>query len=190
MKSILKYTEFLNEMWDAIPDINVINRIPSGDENMTYEFEIDGAMYKVFIMVRRWEDNTVTLEIHFSSKAKITDTEYSDSLTGRNNMQDVMGSVWWAVKEWAKERSKGGDLSSIIVVAKSESQGDERRSKIYANFIAKKAQEAGMIITKTTDISDIYNDLMQSLRDSSAIVTKYSIERFPLDRLKSTSNIF
>jgi hypothetical protein len=47
-----------------------------------------------------------------------------------------------------------------------------------------------MIITKTTDISDIYNDLMQSLRDSSAIVTKYSIERFPLDRLKSTSNIF
>jgi hypothetical protein len=71
------------------------------------------------------------------------------------------------------------------VVAKSESQGDERRSKIYANFIAKKAQEAGMIITKTVDISDVYNNLMQSLRDSSAIVTKYSIERFPLDRLKS-----
>lgn len=97
-------------------------------------------------------------------------------------MQDVMGSVWWAVKEWAKERSKGGDLASIIVVAKSESQGDERRSKIYANFIAKKAQEVGMIITKTTDI---YNDLMQGLRDSSAIVTKYSIDSFLLDKLKT-----
>ena len=59
-------------MWDTIPDINVINRIPAGDENMTYEFEIDGAIYKVFIMVRRWEDNTVTLEIHFASKSKIT----------------------------------------------------------------------------------------------------------------------
>ena len=185
MKSILKYTEFLNEMWDTIPDIKVINKIPARDEDITYEFEIDGAIYKVFIMVRRWEDNTATLEIHFSSKSKITDTEYSDSLTGRNNMQDVMGSVWWAVKEWAKERSKGGDLTSIIVVAKSESQGDERRSKIYANFIAKKAQEAGMIITKTTNITDIYNDTMQGLTNSSAIVTKYSIERFPLDTLKS-----
>jgi hypothetical protein len=54
MKNILRYTKFINEMWDTIPDINVINRIPSGDENMTYEFEIDGAIYKVFIMVRRW----------------------------------------------------------------------------------------------------------------------------------------
>lgn len=134
------------------------------------------------ILVRRREDNAVALEIHFQSKSKITDTEYSDSLTGKNNMQDVMGSVWWAVKEWAKERSKGGDLASIIVVAKSESQGDERRSKIYANFIAKKAQEVGMIITKTTDI---YNDLMQGLRDSSAIVTKYSIDSFLLDKLKT-----
>ena len=185
MKKLLRYSRFLNEMWDTIPDIKVINKIPARDEDITYEFEIDGAIYKVFIMVRRWEDNTATLEIHFSSKSEITDTEYSDSLTGRNNMQDVMGSVWWAVKEWAKERSKGGYLKSIIVIAKSESQGDERRSRIYANFIAKKAQEAGMIITKTTDISDIYNDLMQSLRDSSAIVTKYSINRFPLDTLKS-----
>ena len=108
MKSILKYTEFLNEMWDTIPDIKVINKIPARDEDITYEFEIDGAIYKVFIMVRRWEDNTATLEIHFSSKSKITDTEYSDSLTGRNNMQDVMGSVWWAVKEWAKERRPKG----------------------------------------------------------------------------------
>ncbi len=188
MKNILQYTKFINEMWDTILDINVINRIPARDEDITYEFEIDGAIYKVFIMVRRWEDNTVTLEIHFSSKANPSDTEYSDSLTGRNNMQDVMGSVWWAVKEWAKERSKGGDLTSIIVVAKSESQGDERRSRIYANFIAKKAKEAGMIITKTTDITDMYNELGLSI--SSAIVTKYSVDRFPLDRLKSTSNIF
>lgn len=185
MIKLLRYSRFLNEMWDTIPDIKVINRIPERDEDITYEFEIDGAIYKVFILVRRWEDNSVTLEIHFQSKSKITDTEYSDSLTGKNNMQDVMGSVWWAVKEWAKERSKGGDLASIIVVAKSESQGDERRSKIYANFIAKKAQEVGMIITKTTDISDIYNNLMQSLSDSSAIVTKYSIKRFPLNKLKT-----
>ncbi len=185
MKNILQYSKFINEMWDTIPDINVINRISARDEDMTYEFEIDGAIYKVFIMVRRWEDNTVTLEIHFSSKAEITDTEYSDALTGRNNMQDVMGSVWWAVKEWAKERSKGGYLKSIIVIAKSETQGDERRSKIYANFIAKKAQEAGMTITKTTDITDIYNDALEGLMDSNAIVTKYSVDRFPLDRLKS-----
>jgi len=185
MKNILQYRKFINEMWDTIPDINVINRIPARDEDMTYEFEIDGAIYKVFIMVRRWEDNTVTLEIHFSSKAEITDTEYSDSLTGRNNMQDVMGSVWWAVKEWSKERSKGGNLISIIVVAKSESEGDERRSKIYAHFIAKKAKEAGMTITKTTDITDIYNDVLQGLTNSSAIVTKYSVDRFPLDRLKT-----
>lgn len=75
MKNILRYSRFLNEMWDTIPDINVINRIPARDEDMIYEFEIDGAIYKVFIMVRRWEDNTVSLEIHFSSKSKITDTE-------------------------------------------------------------------------------------------------------------------
>jgi hypothetical protein len=125
MENILRYQQFLNEMWDTIPDIKVINKIPARDEDMTYEFEIDGDVYKVFILVRRWEDNTVTLEIHFSSKADPSDTEYSDSLTGRNNMQDVMGSVWWAVKEWAKERSKGGNLISIIVVAKSESLGDE-----------------------------------------------------------------
>ena len=51
MKKLLRYSRFLNEMWDTIPDINVINRIPAGDEDMTYEFEIDGAIYKVFIMV-------------------------------------------------------------------------------------------------------------------------------------------
>lgn len=185
MKKLLRYSRFLNEMWDTTPDIKVINRIPARDEDMTYEFEIDGFMYQVFILVRRREDNAVALEIHFQSKSKITDTEYSDSLTGKNNMQDVMGSVWWAVKEWAKERSKGGNLISLIVGAKSESKNDNRRSRIYANFIAKKAQEVGMIITKTTDISDIYNNLMQSLRDSSAIVTKYSINRFPLDKLKT-----
>lgn len=102
MKKLLRYSRFLNEMWDTTPDIKVINRIPARDEDMTYEFEIDGFMYQVFILVRRREDNAVALEIHFQSKSKITDTEYSDSLTGKNNMQDVMGSVWWAVKEWAK----------------------------------------------------------------------------------------
>jgi hypothetical protein len=185
MKKIFRYSQFINEMWDTIPDLRVIKRIPARDEDMTYEFEIDGAIYKVFIMVRRWEDNTVTLEIHFSSKSEITDTEYSDALTGRNNMQDVMGSVWWAVKEWAKERSKGGNLRSIIVVAKSETLGDDRRSRIYNHFIMKKAQDAGMIITKTTDITDIYNDAMQGLTNSNAIVTKYSVDNFPIDRLKS-----
>ena len=187
MRSILKYCQFINEMWETIPDIKVINRIPARDEDMTYEFEIDGFIYKVFILVRRWEDNAVTLEIHFSSKSKITDTEYSDSLTGRNNMQDVMGSVWWAVKEWSKERSKGGDLRSIIVVAKSESIGDDRRSRIYGHFIMKKAQEAGMIVTKTTDITDLYDKMVHGLRDpnSHAIVTKYSIDNFPLDTLKT-----
>ena len=185
MENILRYQQFLNEMWDTIPDIKVVNRIPARDEDMTYEFEIDGAPYKVFILVRRWEDNTVTLEIHFSSKADPSDTEYSDKLTGRNNMQDVMGSVWWAVKEWAKERSKGGNLISIIVVAKSESPGDDRRSRIYNHFIMKKAQESGMIITKSTDITDIYHDTLQGLMDFNAIVTKYSVDKFPIDRLKS-----
>ena len=185
MKNILRYSRFLNEMWDTIPDINVINRIPAGDEDMTYEFEIDGAIYKVFIMVRRWEDNTVTLEIHFSSKSKITDTEYSDSLTGRNNMQDVMGSVWWAVKEWAKERSKGGNLISLIVGAKSESNNDNRRSRIYQNFIMKKAQDAGMIIIKITDITELYNTTILMNPDLPSTVTKYSIDNFPLDRLKT-----
>ena len=47
MKNILRYTKFINEMWDTIPDINVINRIPAGDEDITYEFEIDGAISKV-----------------------------------------------------------------------------------------------------------------------------------------------
>jgi hypothetical protein len=185
MRDILKYTEFLNEMWDKIPDINVINRIPARDEDMTYEFEIDGFMYQVFILVRRREDNAVSLEIHFSSKSKSTDSEYSDSLTGRNNMQDVMGSVWWAVKEWAKERSKGGNLISLIVGAKSELKNDNRRSRIYANFIAKKAQEAGMIITKITDITEIYNTTILRNPDLLSTVTKYSIDSFPLDRLKS-----
>jgi len=182
MRDLLNYKEFLNEMWDTIPNIKVINRIPERDEDMTYEFEINGAAYKVFILASRWKDNTVTLEVHFSSKAEITDTEYSDSLTGRNNMQDVMGSVWWAVKEWAKERSKGGNLVSIIVVAKSESLGDDRRSRIYNHFIMKKAQESGMIITKTTDITDIYNDVIPG---TNSIVTRYSVDMFPIDRLKS-----
>ncbi len=187
MSSLLKYRQFLNEMWDTIPDIKVINKIPARDEDITYEFEIDGYPYRVFILVRRWEDNTVTLEIHFSSKAETSEDQYTDDLTGRNNMQDVMGSVWWAVKEWAKERSKGGNLISIIVVAKSESEGDDRRSRIYGHFIMKKAQEAGMIVTKTTDITDTYNNLTQNLRgpNSHAIVTKYSIDNFPIDRLKS-----
>jgi hypothetical protein len=183
MKKILRYSQFINEMWDTIPDLRVIKRIPARDEDMTYEFEIDGDMYMVFILVRRWEDNTVTLEIHFSSKADPSDTKYSDSLTGRNNMQDVMGSVWWAVKEWARERSKGGNLRSIIVVAKSETLGDDRRARIYNHFIMKKAKESGMIITKTTDITDMYNELGLSI--SNAIVTKYSVDNFPLDRLKS-----
>ena len=187
MKSLLKYRQFLNEMWETIPDIKVINKSPARDEDMTYEFEIDGFIYKVFILVRRWEDNAVTLEIHFSSKDQSTDTDFTDKLTGRNNMQDVMGSVWWAVKEWSKERSKGGDLRSIIVVAKSESIGDDRRSRIYGHFIMKKAQEAGMIVTKTTDITDLYDKMVHGLRDpnSHAIVTKYSIDNFPIDRLKS-----
>jgi hypothetical protein len=49
----------------------------------------------------------------------------------------------------------------------------------------KKAQESGMIITKTTDITDIYNDVMQGLTNSNSIVTKYSVDMFPIDRLKS-----
>jgi hypothetical protein len=51
----------------------------------------------------------------------------------------------------------------------------------------KKAQEAGMIVTKTTDITDLYDKMVHGLRDpnSHAIVTKYSIDNFPIDRLKS-----
>ncbi len=86
MRSILKYYQFLNEMWETIPDIKVINRIAERDEDMRYEFEIDGFIYQVFILVRRWEDNTVTLEIHFSSKDQSTDTDFTDKLTGRNNI--------------------------------------------------------------------------------------------------------
>jgi hypothetical protein len=47
----------------------------------------------------------------------------------------------------------------------------------------KKAKESGMIITKTTDITDVYNELGLSI--SNAIVTKYSVDKFPIDRLKS-----
>ena len=47
MKNILQYTKFINEMWDTIPDINVINRISARDEDITYEFEIDGAIYPI-----------------------------------------------------------------------------------------------------------------------------------------------
>ena len=172
-------------MWDKIPDLRVIKRIPEREEDMFYEFEIKGALYKVFILVRRWEDNTVALEIHFMSKAEITDTEYTNALTGRNNMQDVMGGVWWAIKEWAKERSKGGNLRSIIVGSKSEAPGDERRLKIYNHFLMKKAQELGMVITKITDITDGYKETMKGLIDYDAIVTKYSVDLFPIDKLKS-----
>jgi hypothetical protein len=50
----------------------------------------------------------------------------------------------------------------------------------------KKAQEAGIIVTKTSDITEVYN-YFQNIRGSNshAIVTKYSIDNFPVDRLKS-----
>jgi hypothetical protein len=80
-------------MWETIPDIKVINKIPTNDENIIYEFEIGGYLYRIFIYVIRRKNNTVALEIHFSSKAETSEDPYTDDLTGRNNMQDVIGSV-------------------------------------------------------------------------------------------------
>lgn len=191
MKRILKYDNFVNEMWDTNPDIRIVKEEITGEENFNIEFEIDGFLYSVVIIARRREEESqkVSLEIHFS--AKNSSGAFTSDLTGRNNMQKVMGGVWLSIIKWAREVSKGGYLTALIISSKSENKGDDRRAKIYANFIERKAKQIGMIIKGSEDITDLYNELTSAFGGSSieAITYKYLVEDFPIDRLKGLTGI-
>lgn len=178
-------------MWDIDPDIEILKEEIKDEENFYTEFEVDGFEYSVTIIARRREEEPqkFSLEIHFSSKD--AQGTFSSDLTGRNNMQKVMGGVWLIVIKWAKEVCKGGYLTALIVSAKSENKGDDRRSKIYANFIERKAKQAGVIIKGTEDITDLYNELTSAFGGDTieAVTYKYLVDDFPIDRLKGLTGI-
>lgn len=187
MENILRYQQFLNEMWDTNVSINPIRKDFREDETATYEFILDGSSYQVFIVCRRYDDSPedFQLELHFSSK-KEGSNEFTNELTGKNNMQKVMAGVWKSIIQWSKDVCKGGYLVSLIISAKSEIKGDSRRSRIYSDFIARKAAEFGMKIKGSEDISDVYNELASSFGGwTESITTKYFVDKFPIDRLKS-----
>lgn len=178
-------------MWDTNPDIKILKEEVKDEENFYAEFEVDGFAYSVTIIARRSEEEPqkVSLEIHFNSKD--SQGAFTSDLTGRNNMQKVMGGVWLIIIKWAKEVSKGGYLATLIIAAKSENQGDDRRAKIYANIISRKAAQIGMIIRGSEDISDLYNQMAAAFGDNPipSITYKYYIDDFPIDRLKSLTVI-
>lgn len=189
MKTISTYSQWLFEMWDSTPDVKLLKKIPEGgesDEDTTYEIDIDGNPYQVVILVRRPEEdeNNVYLELHFNAKDS-SGGKYTDALTGRNNMQKVLGGVWWAIQDWARTRAKKGNLVSFLSVAKSENPGDDRRSKIYADFLMRKASQYGIKVLGSKDITSVYKDLMGmfSHRDSGSVVFKYEIEPLPIQKL-------
>ena len=188
MKRILKYDIFINEMWDINPDIEILKEEIKDEENFYTEFKVDGFEYSVTIIVRRREEEPqkFSLEIHFNSKD--AQGTFSNDLTGRNNMQKVMGGVWLIVIKWAKEVCKGGYLTALIVSAKSENERDDRRSKIYANFIEKKAKQTGMIIKGTEDITDLYNEMFNILNDSIVKVCCVKIVKDNLPNIPGSSS--
>ena len=177
----------MNEMWDTNPDIKIVSEKITNGENYTLEFEIDGFLYSVYIIARRNDEDPkkVSLEMHFSSKN--SSGEYTSDLTGRGNMQKVMGGVWMAFLKWAKEVAKGGYLTTLIISSKSEKSGDDRRAKIYADFLARKAAQVGMKIKGSEDITDVYNELSTAFGGSAveSITHKYMVEDFPIAKLKS-----
>jgi len=186
MKKIIKYSQFINEMWDTIPEIQILKK-DIREEDAIYEFNIDDIPYQVLITTRRYDDNKedLQLEIHFSAKPQ-GGSKYTTELTGRNNMQKVMGSVWYCIIQWAKEVCKGGYLISLIISAKSEEKGDSRRAKIYSDFIARKASQVGIKISGEEDISKVYDEISIALGGSSdSVTTRYSIDKFPIDKLRS-----
>ena len=188
MRKILEYDQFINEMWDTNIDVTPVRKDFRKDEVANYEFEIDGSVYNVFIVGRRYDDapDDLQIELHFSSK-KEGSSDFTNELTGKNNMQKVMAGVWKSLIQWTKEVSKGGNLDSLIISSKSEEQGDERRAKIYADFIARKASQTGMKIIGTEDITDAYNLMMSAFGNTNdtSITTKYLVDNFPIDHLKS-----
>ena len=188
MRKILEYNQFVNEMWDTTLDVTpvLVSKHQDG-EVANYEFEIDGSAYNVFIVGRRYEDapDDLQIELHFSAK-KEGDSEFTNELTGKNNMQKVMAGVWKSLIQWTKEVCKGGNLVSLVISSKSEEAGDERRAKIYADFIARKATQVGMRITGNEDITDAYNQMMSAFGNHiESVTTKYFVDKFPMDKLKS-----
>jgi hypothetical protein len=183
MRHIKLFEGFLNEMWDSDLDIK-ISRVKVNGEDATYEFEVDGSTYTVFIYLTRSDDSDdFSLELHFSVNK---DGKYSNDLTGKNNMQRVMSGVWKCVIDWAKNVSKGGHLCMLMISGKSEEKGDTRRIRIYGDFLARKASQIGMKITGSEDITDLYKEISDAFGGSGDTITyKYYVDGFPIGRLKS-----
>lgn len=167
-------------MWDSMPNVKVLEKNIE-DEDVIYVLDIGGNPYQITLHTLREnpedKDSDFMLELHFNSKAS-PEGEFSDSLTGRNNMQEVMGGLWWAIRDWAGTVCKGGDLSAIIVIGKSEAAGDDRRSKIYGDFIMRKAKQVGVKVLKSEDITSMHQNLMRMMGNPATefIATKYFIE--------------
>ena len=183
VQELLPYSQWLLEMWDTSQETEVLEKTVEGESAM-YVLDIDGDEYAVNIIAHRNPDNpeSISLEVHFSSKVPGQET-HSNALTGRNNMQKVMGAVWWIIRDWAKTVCKGGVLGAIVVVAKSETPGDARRARIYGDFLLRKVQQAGTKVVLTQDITEFWREASGSSTDS--IVTKYRIEPVPVSKIAS-----
>ena len=181
MKMIFPYSQWLAEMWDSVPNVKVLEKKVE-DEDVTYTIDIEGNPYRIWVHTRRYEDpedkdSSFMVEMHFGSKTS-PEGEFRDSLTGRHNMQKVMGGIWWAVKDWARTVCKGGELSAIIVIAKTEEPGDDRRAKIYGDFLMRKAKQVGIKVLKIVDITSLQQSMNRMMGNPGGeiIATKYLIE--------------
>ena len=204
MKSVRPYSQWLLEMWDSVPDVKVLKKDVK-NENAVYTIDIEGNPYQVTLIVYRKDqaleifpspvedpsnkDSDFSLEIHFSSK-KTPEGPFSDSLTGRNNMQDVMGGVWWVIQDWARTICKGGKLSALIVMAKTETPGDDRRAKIYGDFFMRKAKQVGVKVLGAEDMTDTFIRISRlsgsNPGDIGLVATKYYIEPISPQKLASS----
>lgn len=187
MSIIIKYSQFLYEMWDSSADVEFVKKEIIRDEDVKYEIKIDSFLYQVVIISRRRDETpeNVSLELHFSAKRDEA-SEYTSDLTGRNNTSKVLHGVWKCVTTWAREVSKGGYLRQFIIAARSEEEGDLRRTKIYASYLAKKASSVGIKILATRDITEPYTSMMSMMSGPTdkMVVTSYDLERFPIEDLK------
>jgi hypothetical protein len=191
----MKFNEWkkLNEIGDRISAPYIVKKqtlpfsLDGKDSGKTfmYDIKVKNEFYRIVIQLMTHENKTA-LRIDFGNLVDhpITGKEMSMKMTNSNIMLEVMSNLVGVIEEWLNDYEGDETIYTIVVIAKTESESDTRRSNIYDLYIRKNIEKLGSSVKEVVDISKEWSKKFPEEAQSKA--TKFRIDPISLDKIRKT----
>ena len=189
MSFIYNFNE-LNELatYDVVP--NIVKKATTIRFSV-FSIKIDDDIYIVNIELFGSVERSF-IKINFGIK---TEDSISTALTNVGNPLLIMANIIGVIKYWLKLDMKDTyldelvdfkdiNITSIIIISKSEKLNDNRRSNLYDYYLSKNFKKMGINIIGKIDITNDYKKLLKLPKKALLVGNKYIIEPITIEEIR------